>query len=722
MNTFFRRTSVKIVSSIICIVSLSIAIISGLFVLLMLSSGVYDAGGNLYKELSQNMMSADASSIMYNYFDPYDPTHPWQSYYDGGIYTGEQSNFLYTITDAETGKTVLTTYDGQDVLYSLDFTHSFEDTVTETTEDLYTVTNPVFQCDGQYFLYNNRADCFEPLDSQIGDAFGDTEEVDSEIYDAGFSYNGTHYSYDYDTSFYADEDWDSTSVSWVSHDYTITCYLLKGLPYSDMYGNLYYLTSMITSLRYWLIAIFAATLILGIVLLAKLGCSVGRVNGKEEPVISPLYRIPPDIALCLCAFFIAVCLTSTVGFYESTYIAAMLVFNAFMILGIVAAIVYAVVTICVHVKTHTLINKSLIYWCIKNIGRLFHLLGRCTRKALNYLPLLWKVLACYAALCLIELIALICLLNWIPGSFVFLWIVEKLVLGALVGYVTLCFRRLKTGAEHIAAGDYNIKVSQKYLVLDFKDTANTLNHIQDGMTAAVDSRIKSERFKTELITNVSHDLKTPLTSIVSYVDLLKQEPAGSEAAKEYLTVLDRQSMRLKKLIEDLVEASKASTGNLNLQLEPLDFNMLLGQALGEYSQRLTSANLTPVLKIPEIPVMVNADGRRLWRVFDNLLGNAVKYAMPGTRLYLTVDVGDTVTATFRNVSQDPLDVSAEDLMERFVRGDASRHTEGSGLGLSIARSLTESMGGHFAISIDGDLFKAMVTFPVLPSTPEEPTD
>ncbi len=289
-----------------------------------------------------------------------------------------------------------------------------------------------------------------------------------------------------------------------------------------------------------------------------------------------------------------------------------------------------------------------------------------------------------------------------------------------MGYAALAFRRLKLGAESIAAGDYNTKVDETHLVLDFKDTANTLNHIQDGMNAAVESRMKSERLKAELITNVSHDLKTPLTSIISYVDLLKQESAGSEAAADYLGVLDRQSARLKKLVEDLVEASKASTGNIPMQKAPLDFNMLLRQALGEYTQRLENAALIPVLRAPEGAVMVQADGRLLWRVFDNLLGNIVKYAMPGTRVYLTVETGSSVTAVFRNISRDELDISAEELMERFVRGDASRHTEGSGLGLSIARSLTTSMGGSFDLSLDGDLFKAMVTFPLLPPEATEP--
>lgn len=326
---------------------------------------------------------------------------------------------------------------------------------------------------------------------------------------------------------------------------------------------------------------------------------------------------------------------------------------------------------------------------------------------------------CYGALCLLELIGL-GMFFWGDGVLYFLWFVEKILVGGLVAYVAVSFLRLKIGAENIAAGDYDTQVDTKHLVLDFKDAAETINHIQDGMNVAVESRMKSEHLKTELITNVSHDLKTPLTSIVSYVDLLKQEPAGSQAAGEYLEVLDRQSARLKKLVEDLVEASKASTGNINVQREPLDFQMLLGQAMGEYAERLQNAGLVPVLKLPEEPVMISADGRYLWRILDNLLNNTVKYAMPGTRFYVTLTADTHAIATFRNISKDELDVSPDELLERFVRGDSSRHTEGSGLGLSIAKSLTESMGGEFVLAVDGDLFKAAVIFPVLSQKPPVP--
>jgi signal transduction histidine kinase len=229
----------------------------------------------------------------------------------------------------------------------------------------------------------------------------------------------------------------------------------------------------------------------------------------------------------------------------------------------------------------------------------------------------------------------------------------------------------------------------------------------------VDERMKSEHFKAELITNVSHDLKTPLTSIINYIDLLKKENVENPTAREYIEVLDRKSQRLKKLTEDLVDASKASTGAMPTNLEPLNLGQLVNQALGEYDEKLEGKRLTPVVSLPEEAVTVLADGRHLWRVMDNLLGNCVKYAMPGTRIYLSVQIRESeAVLIMKNISEQPLNLTEEELMERFVRGDSSRTTEGSGLGLSIARSLMDLQKGDFRIEVDGDLFKAIVTVPL----------
>ena len=223
--------------------------------------------------------------------------------------------------------------------------------------------------------------------------------------------------------------------------------------------------------------------------------------------------------------------------------------------------------------------------------------------------------------------------------------------------------------------------------------------------------MRSERLKTELITNVSHDLKTPLTSIINYSDLICEEETENERIREYSQVLKRQSGRLKKLLEDLVEASKATTGNLEVNPAPCEVGVILSQALGEYQLKLEEKELELRITQPDAPVQIMADGRHLWRVFDNLLNNICKYAQEGTRVYLNVDLlEDQVRIIFRNMSRYPLNMSGEELEERFVRGDKSRHMEGSGLGLSIAKSLVELQGGEMEILTDGDLFKVTIGF------------
>ena len=262
-----------------------------------------------------------------------------------------------------------------------------------------------------------------------------------------------------------------------------------------------------------------------------------------------------------------------------------------------------------------------------------------------------------------------------------------------------------------------------------KDIAESINRIGDGLDAAVEAGMKNERLKTDLITNVSHDIKTPLTSIINYADLIGKEVSGdvkdtgdgvgTETAQEreqhiseYAEVLLRQSQKLKKLLDDLLEASKATTGNLEVHPEVCDVSVLLSQAVGEYEQRFSEKKLETIVKQPEETVKVMADGRHLWRVFDNLLNNIYKYAQTGSRVYLNVEHdGQNVNIIFRNMSAYPLEMSPEELEERFTRGDRSRHMEGNGLGLSIAKSLTELQKGDMEIVTDGDLFKVVITLP-----------
>lgn len=716
MPTFLKKTSVKVIGSILCALCLAVGIFFGLISLNIALSGGFSSQTELYNSMIEGRLNQDADLIMNCYFDPSDPSHPWVSYYTGPIYSGQNSNLLWTITDSATGDVVLSTYDGEDANAVLS-QPCYYSTTQASPRDIYTVTSQLFYCDGQLYSYSEDDDSFSVLKTSATQEISGIEELDPLAKDLGFTYNGSHYNYqsDYGLFYWSD---DTTEIyTSVDSNYVLTCYLLSALPYSDPYQKISHFCSALYPYRFLCCGLAIGFLLVGLFFLILLCCNVGHVNGSDTVILNPIHKIPGELALIplIFAFLFGISLSDFGFVYSTMFLAAL--GAAAILLALV--LTYLFPSLCARIKTHTLLSNTLCARLLRGLKRLWSKSRSAFVSVFLHLPLIWKVLGAYLLLCILELIGL-SLFFWGNGMLYFFWVFEKLLVGGIIAYVCMSFLRLKSGAERIAAGDYNTKVSTDHLVLEFKTTAETLNHIQDGISTAVDRRMRSERLKTELITNVSHDLKTPLTSIVSYVDLLKQEPAGSPAAEEYLQVLDRQSARLKKLIEDLVEASKASTGNIAVHAEPLDFSMLLGQALGEYSERLEKAGLTPVSRLPDSPVMISADGRLLWRILDNLLGNAVKYAMPGTRLYVTLTADTHAIVTFRNISRDPLDVTPEELMERFVRGDSSRHTEGSGLGLSIAKSLAESMGGEFILSVDGDLFKAAVIFPVLPSPAPAP--
>lgn len=294
------------------------------------------------------------------------------------------------------------------------------------------------------------------------------------------------------------------------------------------------------------------------------------------------------------------------------------------------------------------------------------------------------------------------------------FIMIKLVEAVLISIVLLQVQRLHEGSKRIASGDLSTPVDTSKMFWKLKEHGENINKVSEGISLAVKERMKSEHFKTELITNVSHDIKTPLTSIINYVDLIKKEELQDEKVQGYVDVLDRQSARLKKLIEDLMEASKASTGNLTVELAECDVEVLLTQVIGEFEEKLEKNQLEVVVDKPECPVKMMADGRHMWRVLDNLLNNACKYSLPGSRVYVSLrQEGNEAVIVFKNISKTALNIPSEELMERFVRGDSSRNTEGSGLGLSIAQSLTELMQGSMKLEIDGDLFKVTLRFPML---------
>ena len=283
------------------------------------------------------------------------------------------------------------------------------------------------------------------------------------------------------------------------------------------------------------------------------------------------------------------------------------------------------------------------------------------------------------------------------------------------------------GLKEISGGNLQYKIPLDKLSGNNKRIAEYINNIGSGLDAAVENSVKNERMKTELITNVSHDLKTPLTSIINYIDLLKRENFTDPKVLEYLDILEAKAARLKVLTEDVVEASKASTGNLTLNMTNLDFVEMLHQVIGEFEERFEEHHLTMMVHFPDEPSVICADGQRMWRVLENIFCNVTKYAMEKTRVYAEVqNARNQVIFSLKNISAQPLNFAAEELTERFVRGDVARNTEGSGLGLSIAKSLTELQGGKFQLYLDGDLFKVTITFQAQtpsqpnPSLPEQP--
>ncbi len=360
-------------------------------------------------------------------------------------------------------------------------------------------------------------------------------------------------------------------------------------------------------------------------------------------------------------------------------------------------------TLAVRIKAGTLAKTTLL--C-----RVAAWTARTVHDFVRFLPLTWKMVLGFGAYVIFTFWLI--LVGRYDGVFMLMYFCLQLVLLLFLSWWAYGYHRLRQGTKTIARGDLEYQIDTKRMPYDLRLQAEDLNNISVGLSGAVEEKMKSERFKAELITNVSHDLKTPLTSIINYVNLLKSTEQSDPKAVEYIEVLDRKSQRLKKLTEDLVEASKASTGVLSVCREKIGMSQLIDQALAEWEEKLGDRRLTLVTNLPEGETWVYADGRHLWRVIDNLLSNCAKYAMEGTRVYLDLERGKgQVVLAVKNISREPLNVPAERLMERFVRGEESRSTEGSGLGLSIARSLTELQGGSFGLAVDGDLFKAMVTLP-----------
>ena len=452
----------------------------------------------------------------------------------------------------------------------------------------------------------------------------------------------------------------------------------------------------------------------------------GHRKGKEGARLNLLDRIPLDLyaagcfALAFVWLLLFVELTEGMAYFFAlspegiTYLAftCIVVYTA----GLVALAPFLSFATRVKAGGGIWWRNTAIYWALKLCWRAVRWCWGLVKRFCGWLwymttkiSIVWRT----ALIVLAVLLANFFIAMSMHSDFaLFCWLLLMAAVFLLACFGAWQMKSLKAAGEKLAAGEFEYKIDTKHMYWEFKHHAENLNSIGDGMAAAVEQRMKSERLKTELITNVSHDIKTPLTSIINYVDLLER-PHTPEEGAEYLEVLERQSKRLKKLTEDLVEASKASTGNMSVTLAPTSTLEIINQSLAEYGQRMEAGKLSVLINVPEPAPAVRADGRLLWRVMDNLFNNVVKYAMPETRVYVDVRTSEgNAVISVKNISRAALNVSAGELMERFVRGDASRSTEGSGLGLSIAKSLTELQHGQFSISTDGDLFKAEVMLPL----------
>ena len=653
------------------------------------------------------------------------------SYYEHQ-FSRENSNFFFTVQD-DTGKTVFESPD-QDETYQ--YTRSQEQYLSYNWRDV-VEDDHVFASEQAYQEYLDALERqnFKIYDSYItsytrlipdsGEASQATEGLTSSRFTASAALATTE-----EPAASAEEDipaqpaGDLASeeagaeevhayISYQRFDYqhvTITGYIRSPLTAKDdIYQESYY-SNLLVENRHALIAVAAVSFAVCLALFVFLLCAAGHKDGVPGIHLNWVDRIPLDLYLVLavaaggCIFAAGIELTNASIAIAVFVVAVLLVFAVLLIMSVF-------MTLATRFKSGAFWKNTIIFYILRFLARTLRAIGTGISYCAVHLPLYWQAGLIFVGISLAELFVLAAFSR---SAVVVIWVIAKLAEAPLLVLLAVSLQKLKSGGEALAAGNLNASVDLNHMYGVLKHHGENLNSIAQGMQKAVQQQLKSERFRTDLITNVSHDIKTPLTSIINYVDLLKKQDVQPEQAKEYLAVLDRQSARLKKLTEDLVEASKASSGTLPVHLEAVDVNVLLSQVSGEYQSRFELCRLEPIVKLaPESPQIL-ADGKLLWRVFDNLLSNICKYAMPGTRVYFTSEVLDSrVQISFKNISNYPLDITADELMERFVRGDSSRSTEGSGLGLSIAQSLTGLQKGSFDLVVDGDLFKANISFPLL---------
>ena len=598
--------------------------------------------------------------------------------------SNEEDETTYVIEDEQV--TPDTSGGGQDYLYIDDMAFgTLEDVDSKYVFEIYTDEGESAMISGKYV-----AD-FSPMHDSL-----------SEIVDANASFDSV-------SEFGVYESSSDTEA------YTFVCF--PKTPYNgnvDFYGQAKWFMGVAEDTKFVFPIVAALAFVLSIVCYVLFMCAAGHRKNSSEIQAGWVGWMWTDAAFWL--FLIFEYIIFAIIYSCSSYMREcnLSIGMTIAVFGIFAAVMMTIglmwsANLAVNVKLHRFFKHTfaarIIKW-LKSKLVIIHQESIKVRKNIKWTRRIWAI---FIVITIIEYFVVMTSIDT-TGIAPF-WAIEKIAFAVVLHKLLVSYARIKETATSLAAGDLSAKVELTGMPLFMAEHAMAMNQIQEGINVALEERTKSERMKTELITNVSHDIKTPLTSIINYVDLLQKEKIDNAKVKEYLEVLSRQSARLKKLIEDLIEASKASTGNIKFTMEPINAVVLLNQSIGEFTDRLEAGKVTVVTDFPSQDIYLNADNRYLWRVFDNLMSNIVKYAQADTRAYIDLKKAEgKIRFTFRNTSKNELNISADELMERFVRGDRSRYTEGNGLGLSIAKSLVESMGGALKLEIDGDLFKAMVEF------------
>jgi len=485
-----------------------------------------------------------------------------------------------------------------------------------------------------------------------------------------------------------------------------TCYIPQNLYWSDEIQSVYKFINAGFDLRFIAPVVCLISLLVTLLSFVFLMCVAGRRPDTDKIVFSPFDKLPFDL-FCILFLIFGLIEAGFINYYTGNALISLALLSPLNLL----ALIFFFTSLATRLKKGGLIKTTLCFMMLKAV---FTALKGLFSKAILFIRSMtfhWK---CTLFFAIAFLSLFLVYVTFGDEAALTVSIVALFALMCITLRILQDYTEIKRGVERIQSGDIYHKIPSGRMLPSCKLIAERINSIQENLQKVVETSVKSERFKTELITNVSHDLKTPLTSIVNYVDLIAKQPIENETLREYVEVLERQALRLKKLTEDLIEASKASSGSIEIEYAPCDLAELLSQTFGEYSERLEAVNLTLCASLPETPVIILADGKRLWRILDNVFSNVVKYALPSTRVWVSLTEADKrAVVTFKNVSREIINMTGAELTERFVRADTSRNSEGSGLGLSIAKSLTELQNGSFTVSVDADLFKVEISFPII---------